>query len=83
MEEGSACKPKSKQVVILPLQQFREHCDESPDVVLLWCLTFSASVSREQMFLMRVVIIRSVYNATRSFIKLLDFLICHIDPLHL
>jgi hypothetical protein len=35
-------------MLILPLQQFREHCDGSPDVVLLWCLTFNAVDSREQ-----------------------------------
>jgi hypothetical protein len=56
MEEGFVYKPKSKQMLILPLQQFRKYCDESPDVMLLWCLTYNANVSREQMFLMRVVI---------------------------
>ena len=56
-------------MLVLPLQQFRDHCDESPDVMLLWCLTLSAIDSREQMFLMRVVIVRSVYNAPRSFVK--------------
>ena len=69
MEEGSACTPKSQQMLILPLQQFREHCDESPDVVLLWCFTFSVNVSSEQVLLMRVVIIMSVYNAARKFRK--------------
>jgi len=69
MEEGSTCKPKSKQMLILPLQQFREQCDESPDVVPLWCRTFSAIDSKEQMFLMWMAIIRSVYNTNRSFIK--------------
>jgi hypothetical protein len=69
MEEGSTCKPKSKQMLILPLEQFREHCDESALMSCYCGVTFSAIDSREQMFLMRMVVIGSVYNGTRSFIK--------------